>query len=93
MLIHTEPGSPGTIRLLVEDRGIGVAPGQEERIFRPFERLHPTRDFEGEGIGLALVKQLVELHDGTVKAHSEGPGSGSVFTVSLPTIKAAGNSY
>jgi signal transduction histidine kinase/ActR/RegA family two-component response regulator len=70
----------------VRDRGIGIAPDALPRIFEPFL---PTDDVlersrGGLGIGLSLVRKLVELHGGRVEAASEGPGTGSVFTVRLP---------
>jgi len=70
----------------VSDNGIGIAPDSIDSIFNLFtqaQRLH-SRAPEGLGVGLSLVKRLVELHDGTVKATSAGPGTGSKFTIELP---------
>ena len=78
--------------LRVEDDGVGIAPDLLPRIFDlfvegppPLDRLHG-----GLGIGLALVKRLTELHGGTVEAHSEGPGTGTAVTVTLPMIAPPG---
>jgi len=72
--------------LKVRDTGVGMAPAMLERLFQPFtqadESLH--RSSGGLGLGLALVKGLVELHGGSVTARSEGPGLGSEFSVTLP---------
>jgi light-regulated signal transduction histidine kinase (bacteriophytochrome) len=70
-------------RFVVRDDGIGIAPGDHERIFTPFERLHTRREFPGSGIGLALVKRIVERHGGEVSVASE-PGRGSAFSFFLP---------
>ena len=77
----------------VRDRGVGVQVDMLERIFDMFTQVErPTPSpHDGLGVGLTLVKRLVELHGGTVSAYSEGPGSGSCFTVRLnllPTIDA-----
>jgi PAS domain S-box-containing protein len=88
----------GTIRLVAEttpqhavvqvaDTGIGMAPESLERLFQPFTQVHaldPGTPQAGLGIGLALVRGLVELHGGRVEAFSAGLGRGSVFTVVLP---------
>ncbi len=66
----------------VRDKGCGLATEDLNEIFEPFIQKDPHSD--GLGIGLALVKLLVELHGGTVKAESEGTDRGSVFTVRLP---------
>jgi signal transduction histidine kinase len=49
-------------------------------------RRHPTRVFPGLGLGLALVRHLVEAHNGAVEAHSEGPGTGATFVVRIPAL-------
>ena len=67
---------------VVEDNGVGIDPRYHERIFGLFERLDQSN--EGTGIGLALVKRIVELHGGTVWVESQGQGSGSRFCVRLP---------
>lgn len=72
----------------VRDNGIGIAPELLQSIFEMFAQVDATleRGSAGLGIGLTLVKTLVELHQGTVVAHSDGVGMGSVFTVRLPAI-------
>jgi len=73
-------------RLDVEDTGQGIAPDAMPNIFEWFRRNEgaPAQRQGGLGIGLALVRQLVELHDGRLEAHSEGVGKGARFTVWLP---------
>jgi PAS domain S-box-containing protein len=82
----------GQVRWTVRDNGIGMAPELVERAFELFTQAERTADRSqgGLGIGLALVKSLVELHHGHVTAHSRGPGQGSTFTVCLPLARAAG---
>ncbi len=72
------------VKVAVEDRGIGIPEEMRERIFEIFAQMEPLdRRHSGLGIGLTLVRSLVELHDGTVEVQSE-EGKGSTFTVSLP---------
>jgi signal transduction histidine kinase/CheY-like chemotaxis protein len=73
-------------RLEVRDRGIGIAPDMLDRVFDLFTQVEGSLDRSkgGMGIGLTLVRSLVELHGGTVKAASQGIGTGSTFTVLLP---------
>ena len=81
------------IVLRCRDTGRGIEPEDMEMIFQPFVTGRPTGDSYGEaslGIGLALVRQLAELHGGSVSVHSEGPGRGSEFVVRLPWIQPAG---
>jgi CheY-like chemotaxis protein len=70
----------------VRDDGAGITPASLPGIFDGFNRLDGSRNTRGGGlgIGLALVRQLVELHGGSIEAGSEGPGRGSEFTVRLP---------
>lgn len=84
------------VTLCVRDNGIGMSPDLVQRAFELFAQGERTADRAqgGLGIGLALVKSLVELHDGAVKAHSDGLGTGSEFTVLLPRIvQADGRRY
>ena len=67
----------------VSDNGIGFEPGQAERIFDAFYRLHSQRKYPGTGIGLSLVKRVVENHQGYIQAHSQ-PDQGTTFSVYLP---------
>ena len=92
------PGHPGSQAVAgevavirVRDNGIGIAPDQLPRIFEMFTQIDTSleRSVSGLGIGLTLVKQLVEMHDGTVEAHSGGANQGSEFVVRLP-IAASG---
>lgn len=78
-----------SVRIVVEDNGIGIAPQHHERIFRVFERLHGSESFPGTGIGLAIVRKGVERMGGTVGVESE-PGAGSRFWLALP--RAGGDS-
>ncbi|MFC5513193.1 ATP-binding protein [Massilia jejuensis] len=77
--------------LRVRDNGIGIAPDLLPVVFDLFTQAQrtPDRAQGGLGLGLALVKKVVELHDGTVEAHSGGPGQGSTFTIRLPLLHTA----
>ena len=72
-----------SVRVIVEDNGIGVAPEHQERIFLPFERLHGAHDYPGTGIGLAIVRKAARRLGGAVGVDS-APGRGSRFWVDLP---------
>jgi PAS domain S-box-containing protein len=94
---YTDPGgrialtaerSEGGVVVRVRDTGIGIEPEMLPRVFDLFvqgER-RPDRSRRGVGIGLGLVKTLVEMHGGSVTADSQGPGTGSEFTVRLPVL-------
>jgi len=76
----------GHFCLEVSDTGIGFATDSSERLFQPFEqadREHSHR-FGGLGLGLAIARAVVDLHGGTIRAHSEGPSRGATFTVEFP---------
>ncbi len=74
--------------LSVKDSGVGIAPEVLPRVFDLFSQADRSLDRSqgGLGIGLALVQRLVEMHRGTVVAHSDGPGRGSEFVVRLPVM-------
>jgi PAS domain S-box-containing protein len=75
----------------VRDTGIGIAPEHTAHIFELFSQVRASQDRAkgGLGIGLALAKQLVHLHGGTISVQSEGEGQGSEFVVRLPRASAA----
>jgi PAS domain S-box-containing protein len=99
--LYTDPGGqvsltvsmePAHVRVAVRDNGTGIPAHVLPRIFDMFSPgtgpSGPERTSNGLGIGLGLVKRLVEMHDGSVEAVSDGPGCGSTFTVRLPLIAA-----
>jgi PAS domain S-box-containing protein len=79
------------VEITVRDNGIGLKETDLERIFRPFEQgdNSASRKYQGTGLGLALVKRMVELHGGRIWAESHGEGTGSTFTVFLPAVGKA----
>ncbi len=70
-------------RICIEDNGIGFDQKYAEQIFDMFRRLHSNAEYEGTGIGLALCKKIVEMHNGFISALGR-PGEGAVFIVALP---------
>jgi signal transduction histidine kinase len=89
-----------TIRLLAEresvhveiaDTGIGIPPDKLSKVFGPFYQVDGTtkRHFSGIGVGLALVRQIIEAHGGRVWAESKGLGQGSTFHIALPTVSTS----
>jgi signal transduction histidine kinase/DNA-binding response OmpR family regulator len=98
---YTEPGGRITVAaerrgtevvVAVRDNGIGIAPAHLPKVFDLFMQADRSldRSFGGLGIGLTLVRRLVELHGGRVQAYSAGLGQGSEFTVRLPLFEQAG---
>jgi signal transduction histidine kinase len=79
----------GSVQLTVRDTGTGIPADQIDKLFDRFHRVEGARgrSFEGSGIGLALVRELVAQHDGDIKVVSE-PGLGSTFTVTVPLGRA-----
>ena len=76
----------------IADTGVGMEPAMLSRLFQPFSQCESSLDRSkgGLGLGLALVKGLVEMHGGDVSAHSGGMGTGTEFTVRLPLLKTDG---
>jgi PAS domain S-box-containing protein len=96
---YTDPGGEISVRaerrdgevvVRVIDNGVGIDPSELDRVFELFSQLRPggTASDGGLGLGLALVKGLVERHHGAVVAESAGPGTGSTFVVTLPLAAA-----
>lgn len=79
-------GEPPIARLRVKDAGVGIPSSMLQAIFEPFVQVDQSlaRSLGGLGIGLTMVKSLVELHGGTARAASDGPGHGAELTVELP---------
>jgi PAS domain S-box-containing protein len=81
--IGWQPAPEDCIELFVRDNGIGIAPQYREQIFRIFQRLHTQREYEGTGIGLAIVRKAAYRLGGSVRLESD-PETGTTFFVMLP---------
>jgi signal transduction histidine kinase len=81
------------VQIAVEDRGLGIAPADLPHVFEPFYRgaEAQSRQIRGNGLGLSIVRSIVEAHGGHVTVTS-APGKGSTFTVHLPTAHATSES-
>jgi signal transduction histidine kinase/ActR/RegA family two-component response regulator len=85
--VHVEEGENG-VRLIVRDDGAGIPTEFLPHVFERFRQADAstTRAYGGLGLGLSIVRHLVEMHGGTVRAESEGPGRGATFIVTLPMM-------
>jgi signal transduction histidine kinase len=72
------------LRIEVRDSGKGIPPGTLSRIFEPFEQVENS---EGLGLGLAICKNIVELHGGRITVNSPGLGNGATFIVEIPVVE------
>ncbi len=86
--VELEQMDPAKAILRVRDRGMGISPSERKRIFRRFYRIPGAMSarIKGTGLGLFIVRSVVERHGGRVFAESAGPGQGSTFTVQLPSV-------
>nr|WP_246357135.1 GAF domain-containing protein [Pyxidicoccus fallax] len=83
-------GSSGAVEVRVADTGAGIKPEFMDQIFERFRQADgsTTRRYGGLGLGLSIVRHLVEAHDGSIEAFSAGEGQGATFTVRLPLLEA-----
>ncbi len=79
---------PFQVTTEVNDNGLGISPRLMPHLFKPFERESEGRStqFGGLGLGLTITKAMLEMHGGTIRAASEGPGKGTTFSITLPMV-------
>ncbi len=80
---NERPGWSATWEIAVADNGIGFENAYAERVFAPFERLHGRNEYGGNGMGLAIVRRILERRGGAIRATGE-PGTGAIFTITTP---------
>ena len=81
--VRTFNPQPQALMIEISDTGIGIEPEHLEKVFEAFEQVGSRR--EGLGLGLAISKAIVEMHQGSIRAFSEGPGKGAKFVIDLQT--------
>jgi CheY-like chemotaxis protein len=88
--MRARDGSPLVI-ITVSDTGVGISPEMLPQVFDLFAQGEAVNDraHGGLGIGLALARRLIEMHQGTITVQSDGPGKGSLFTITIPVCDAA----
>jgi len=82
-LLQADPDQPGRLGIRVRDQGLGMTPEQVSRVFERFFRADTSGQIPGTGLGMSLVKEIIELHGGTVEVHSE-VGQGTEVTLWVP---------
>lgn len=75
-----------TALLAIRDTGRGIKPDRLPEIFHPFRQVDRDDSIGGLGLGLSVVRGIIELHGGHIRADSPGPGQGSTFTITLPVM-------
>ena len=85
--VRTLNSKPKTLEIEISDTGVGIEPEQLEKVFDAFAQVGTQRD--GLGLGLAITKAIVEMHHGSIRAFSEGPGKGAKFVIDLETVQDA----
>lgn len=86
--ISSRPNGDSAWDILVEDNGIGIEPKYFHKIFKPFERLHSSDQYGGNGIGLAICSKVSTKHGGKIRIESQ-PGKGSTFFLTLPKAQSS----
>jgi signal transduction histidine kinase len=87
--IQTQDGQD-EFTVIVQDNGPGISPDDQRRLFHPFVRLKSSGRERGSGLGLSLVKTVVERHGGHISVESS-PGRGTLFAVHLPALRPPRN--
>lgn len=86
-------GFNNRVAIVIKDKGVGIAPADLKRIFKRFYRSSQNQNgAKGTGLGLFIVRSIVEKHGGRVVAESKGPGKGTTFLVQLPRIQGGSSS-
>lgn len=82
--------SNNLLQISIKDNGIGIEEQYSEQIFQPFVRLHGRTEYEGNGIGLAICKKIIERHKGSIKLESQ-LNTGSIFIIEIPIMQYTNN--
>jgi PAS domain S-box-containing protein len=86
IVLRTSNERSGELTIEVRDSGVGMESEMLQRLFNPFEQEEEGRRFGGLGLGLSIARSLLQMHRGTIQAHSEGRDRGSEFILTLPAV-------